>query len=66
MVEREEVTKQQIQEEKDLMHKLFQLSRKEEGYWWLKSQSAWLKEGDKNTSFLYKQVKEIVMKNKVR
>ena len=56
-MEKEEITEEVIQKEKELTYKLFHLNRQEEEYRRLKSRSIWLKEGDQNTSFFHKQTK---------
>jgi hypothetical protein len=45
-----------LETEKDLHRKLHTACREKEDYWRQKSQSLWLKAGDKNTSFFHKQV----------
>ena len=55
-MEKEEITEELIQKEKELTHKRFQLNRKEEEYRRIKSRIIWLKPGDQTpASFTNKQ-----------
>ena len=51
--------------EDHLQLELHQSHRKEEEYWRLKSQSIWLKGGDRNTSFFHKQTQARLSRNYV-
>ena len=56
-MEEGEVTKNGLMEERDFCGKIHIANRKEEEVWNLRSQSLWLKLGDKNTTFFHKETK---------
>jgi hypothetical protein len=65
-MEYDEVSNQDLMEERTLCNKLHQAYRKEEEVWRLKSCSLWLHFRDKNTSFFHKQTKARLQKNIVK
>jgi hypothetical protein len=62
-MEEGEVTKNDLMEERDFCGKIHIANRKEEEVWNLRSQSLWLKLGNKITTFCHKQTKVELQEN---
>ena len=54
-----------LEKEQKAQFNSFRAFRQEEEYWRLKSRSTWLKSGDRNTSFFYKQYRARLSQNHI-
>ena len=59
------ISKELLDQEKELDKKIQFLARIEEEEWRLRSRSLWLKGGDMNTKFFHNQCKDQQMKNTI-
>ena len=64
-MEETEISLDLVEKEKKAQFNSFQAFWREEEYWRLKSRSAWLKDGDRNTSFFHKQCRARISKNNI-
>ena len=62
-MEEKEITPSLLEKEQKSQLISFQAFKREEEYWRLKSQTTWLKAGDRNTSFFHKQCRVRISQN---
>jgi hypothetical protein len=64
-METKDIFNSDLEKEQVAQSKTFRAFRHEEEYWRLKSQSLWLKDGDRNTSFFHRQFKARLSRNHI-